>query len=1554
MYSYNNQSYGYTGNQGYPQQQAQQPQQVQQQPSYNQWSTQQQQPQLNQLQSQPTGFGFGSQVASQPTGIMKPQQFEQTQPGFTQQTSGWNQQAPPMTSFQSQPTGGLMPQRTGYQSQPAQTPLQSQATGWNQLVPPMTSFQAQATGYQQGPPTTSFQSQPTGGFMPQQTGYQFQQPLQSQNTGWTQQPQTSFGVAPLQSQSTGWNQGLQPQRTGVQQPLTAQPTGFISNLANIGNQKNDLELPNIRLSFITARDQDRFETIFRNNVPKGENAMDGNTAKSILMKSGLSAVKLSQIWELADTNKSGSLMFPEFCVALHLANMAKRGQSVPFELPIKIKNEVTGFVDAINFNIGTKSDYSQNNPIANQQTGFQNQIPLTAQRTGVVLNAQQTGMVPINAQPTGLFSQKTGGLFSQKTGGLLAQATGSAPPMTSFMAQPTGGFMPQQTGFQSQPTGGFIPQQTGLQSQQFTGFQSQATGGLYPQQTGLQPMLTGRPGQWGFVSAPTGGLPGLDMMQSHFMPNAATQTNMLQSQMGGQSARNVTWAITKQEKMIYDNIFKQWDKDRKGFIEGNVSIEIFSKSGLSFSDLEKIWTLSDQGNKGKLNRDEFAVAMHLIYRRLNGFDIPLTLPPELVPPSSKILENTVDSLKDQLKKQASKGGVHSTLNVKSGISRSGTSFKNDDDSINYVSNSRHRKKSVDESPAKSQAFSSKLSIEDLKKQIHEKRILLDAIDAEDADTNANIIQQKTLNEIEILKSKIKSAQSKLNSSNFGAIDSVEQKQELSTKLNKFADKIPQLMDAIYQVDEKLKSAKVELFRLKLQKENPSGIEFKGTGPNGEVTETDKRIAKQKALLQAKMAKLTGKPAPNFDAFEDNEARLNQEVLSVTKEFEEQKSMIQEISSSIKTLIAEVSDSLNLTNAMSVGHSKWEKKEGVQNKEVSDFIDYLNSTKPAHKTAIPTPSSLENPYLAHPNSNLASKEPVESNLNAVAEQQSAKVSNIGHSTPPSSSSGLSASEERARRIKEKAEKRMNERLAKLGITRKPASNTHSEQEKNIPTSKVASTSISQEEKNISTTKEIPASISRETQKPFVQPTKQAPAPPPTRAAPAQIPAQIAAVSKPSAASDDSDEDSDEDEEYKALLEQKKAMEQREKERKERKAREKQERLAKLKAEMEELRKQQEGDSDDSWCDDNQATATPVSNAKQAEEAPVPTTGLTTAHSNNPFAAVVSEKQESKPVVPQPTETPEKKDVKPSNSNPFSKLQANGSSSNTVIDAEKLKAQRASQMGRGGDDDDWSDSGDEDSDDEMPSANKQAELASMLFGGSTSASRSNTFIPPVSTVEEKNIGEISQSKSEETNKDTVAPEVDTQPFPPSTPVTHPPAVPELQQSGTTEKSLTPPPLPETAAPVPSVPATVPPGLPLEQVTSSNGEFYDAKSEESSFIDPTPPSSPEVSATTAEVPDEEVPPVPTGVAPAPPIPTGVAPAPPIPTEVAPAPPAPPAPTQVAPPAPPAPAPPAPSLIPSITGGPADINALLGEIHQGARLKKVDDSEKHIADGAVVGRVL
>jgi hypothetical protein len=55
------------------------------------------------------------------------------------------------------------------------------------------------------------------------------------------------------------------------------------------------KIPNIRLSFITAQDQAKFEQLFKSAVGDA-NALSGDQARDLLMRSKLSGDALSHIW----------------------------------------------------------------------------------------------------------------------------------------------------------------------------------------------------------------------------------------------------------------------------------------------------------------------------------------------------------------------------------------------------------------------------------------------------------------------------------------------------------------------------------------------------------------------------------------------------------------------------------------------------------------------------------------------------------------------------------------------------------------------------------------------------------------------------------------------------------------------------------------------------------------------------------------------------------------------------------------------------------------------------------------------------------------------------------------------------------------------------------------------------------------------------------------------------------------------------------------------------------------------------------------------------------
>lgn len=665
---------------------------------------------------------------------------------------------------------------------------------------------------------------------------------------------------------------------------------------------------------------------------------------------------------LADTTKSGQLLFPEFALAMYLCNLALVGKSIPGALPDRIKNEVSSMVDIISFAIPEDS----------------------AQQP------QQTNAPNFSAQPP----QPQQPSNSQILSSLAPQATGYPQQQQSFQPQPAG-FAQQQTGyqqpqqFQPQPTG-LPPQQTGYPTNpQATGYSgprppmpAMPTGFQQSAQTGMAPLNaqpTGRPGQWGLVNAPASGLPNIEALQQQMMPQPGREGGFTTTGLRGNAT--VPWAVTKDEKTMYDSLFKAWDGFGKGFITGSQSIEIMGQSGLGKSDLEKIWTLSDPSNRGRLDLDEFAVAMHLIYRALNGYPVPNRLPPELVPPSTRNLNASLGAVKSLLSRDAEerksstnylepqKTGVSYLKNHSfSGASTNGsfgrkdaTMYKHNDEDVGYRSSARHRLGGDARSPSPAQTPSpasesaDEISLDHLQKIIREKQVLLDAIDFQDeneADQD-EVLDRKDRKDAEDLYRRIRRIQEDIDShpnASLRSSDSGAERRTLKRQLQGQQDRLPDLASQVRRTERAIVDARLELFRLKDVKASPgSAPAIVGTGSGGAVTESDRMKARAKAMMQQRSAALTGKAAPgNADDSAAATRRFEEESSRVRTEKDNNDRMVKDVEEGVATYSRSVEDTLREGQDDTQNHEKrrWEDALGVED-EIKEFIfDLQRSSRAA--------------------------------------------------------------------------------------------------------------------------------------------------------------------------------------------------------------------------------------------------------------------------------------------------------------------------------------------------------------------------------------------------------------------------------------------------------------------------------------------------------------------------------------------------------------------------------------------------------------------------------
>ncbi|RPA85238.1 hypothetical protein BJ508DRAFT_5812 [Ascobolus immersus RN42] len=1348
--------YGGTNNYLNPQQQQQQQQQYGQQQFPQQTGFMGQQP--GQLAPQPTGYmqqqqGFQpqqqQQMQPQPTGFLGPQQQMQPQPtGFLN---------PQQTQLQPQQTGFIPQQQQQQQHPMQQQPMQQQPMQQQPMQNQQTSYLAQARGQQPQQPQQLQQ------LAPQQTGYPAQF-MQQQQTAQPQQLQPQMTAIPVQQTGMPQFQQMQnappmpgmPTSYNQQMPLFAivQTTPFIQQVqqqqqaagqnviqvppkppAKTGNP--DLKFPDQRLSFVTAADQAKFEQLFKTALGPGERAMSGEKAAMLLKRSKLPANELSEIWRLADTTKSGQLLFPEFTLAMYLCNYRMRGRELPKELPEIVKNEVSSMVDRISFSI---EDTAPPPPPRSNIPNF-NATPSTTPQPQQAFQpppppqpSNSQLLQGLQVQPTGFPQQQTGmqGGFApsiqvQQTGMVRSpmQQMNTAQPMPSIqMSQPTGFQQQQQP--QSQP--GFLNTQP-------TGF-NQGPNQLMSQPTGLMAQPTGLPGQWGFVNAPSTGLPGIDLLQQIMMPQQGREAGAFNlSSLKGNAT--IPWAVTKDEKKIYDAVFEAWDGMGKGYIGGTESLEIFGKSGLDRKDLERIWNLADPSNRGKLDKNEFAVAMHLIYRKLNGYEIPNHLPPELIPPSSRKLAESLNTVKSYLRNDAQQRKLHgaaSTSYLKSHsfksdpaaeLGRDGTAYKFKEDSEEvYRSSARRRPKTANAAEERANTSSpaaKDMPIEQLRRLVREKQIMLEGIDAEDAlggDMDAGRDSRDRAAADDLMR-RIRKLQDDINShpnAHLRGKSTGADKDTLAKQLQILQDRLPEIASKVRKTEQQIAEARLTLFRLRDEKAHPGSAPIVGTGPGGSVTEADRRLHKKRQELQARMAALTGKGAPN-DA--EAEARLREETEKINREKEQNESLSREVEEIVNDLGKSLSSTINnLPGGSTIDpeqRAKWEQGHGIEG-EVKSFVAELqrSASKPAASTT---------------------RHDASSNSPAAV----------------SSYASLKTPEERAAYVRKQAEERLKARMAAI---KKP------EESKPQPAAHPAAPS---------------------TPKDFRKPPPPAPQPRrnvgPVQSEPNQQVEQLKREQEEHERKRLELEREERDEEEALAREQeaakarlaaleeevkqgklKRKEESKKKKEAEKAAKAKEAKLAEMRAEMERMKEQEarlqrlreeaEADTDsdfDSSSDDEEPvrvdrTATPTQHtfkpASSAPPAPPMAPQAVPVPSGTPIPAAPPAQAPPAPAPAPPTPAPPPAPApapapaaaaaptQEENRNPFAKhLQANGASAagsnNPFFQSPSISAPIRSRTDSV--DDDWSvaDSDDDNSDDDDMPRNKNARLASLLFGGSSSS-------------------------------------------------------------------------------------------------------------------------------------------------------------------------------------------------------------------------------------------
>ncbi|XP_032209058.1 intersectin-2 isoform X4 [Mustela erminea] len=131
-----------------------------------------------------------------------------------------------------------------------------------------------------------------------------------------------------------------------------------------------------------------------------------------------------------------------------------------------------------------------------------------------------------------------------------------------------------------------------------------------------------------------GGGASLQKAQSLIDLGSSSSTSSTAS-LSGNSPKTGTseWAVPQPSRLKYRQKFNSLDKSMSGYLSGFQARNALLQSNLSQTQLATIWTLADIDGDGQLRAEEFILAMHLTDMAKAGQPLPLTLPPELVPPS---------------------------------------------------------------------------------------------------------------------------------------------------------------------------------------------------------------------------------------------------------------------------------------------------------------------------------------------------------------------------------------------------------------------------------------------------------------------------------------------------------------------------------------------------------------------------------------------------------------------------------------------------------------------------------------------------------------------------------------------------------------------------------------------------------------------------------------------------------------------------------------------------------------------------------------------------------
>ncbi|XP_036941845.1 intersectin-2a isoform X2 [Acanthopagrus latus] len=301
--------------------------------------------------------------------------------------------------------------------------------------------------------------------------------------------------------------------------------------------------------------------------------VSGEQARKFFIQSGLPPSVLAEIWNLADIDSDGKMDRLEFSIAMKLIKLKLQGRNLPSSLPIIMKQSP---VSNLASTIPTSARFGMGS-MPNLSVGLSSMSTMSAMPilTPIPVNPLMHSVQPLMPTPMTL------------------------PLITSL-------------GNSGLPNGNI----------------NLLTPPLVPSNAALP--LSGFSSPMAF-SPSTGMSKANSLLDLGSSSSNSSSTTSLASNSPKTGASD--WAVPQASRLKYRQQFNTLDKLMSGYLSGPQVRNALIASNLTQTQLATIWTLADVDKDGRLQGDEFILAMHLVDMAKTGRPLPLTLPQDLVPPS---------------------------------------------------------------------------------------------------------------------------------------------------------------------------------------------------------------------------------------------------------------------------------------------------------------------------------------------------------------------------------------------------------------------------------------------------------------------------------------------------------------------------------------------------------------------------------------------------------------------------------------------------------------------------------------------------------------------------------------------------------------------------------------------------------------------------------------------------------------------------------------------------------------------------------------------------------